>query len=724
MQRRAATQSTRPGARRAMKLLVHPPIPFALLALGSTLAGPWAAREASTFAPARQTSAPGQQADFMSEFRKAMQAGAREEMVKLVRTRQDEAVTAVLLLCEAIAEASSEQLESERQALDTAWREAHKTKFVTKMYEYYSFIPSDQKEMRARLQNGFEAAVRKFQEGQRKKDTVLLSTAAVEFLSLAQDYEEIADAYKASQCWGYQAICFDENLRGREADLRRACEGYKKCCEQRKAIELFDRFYNESQARREVLEAAGYGEAPPAPAPGEGSGETGGEKGAGEARGAGAQPGPAAGGAPLVLTPTFEIVRDLSTIRRPIFAGDEIYPIWGSVFLQGRDSVGKFGAMENSPAVIRTGEAKVGVDVDGDGKVDVDLPVNGTLNTVQITLGEGEEKRAWAFLATIGLREDTYQGMKFNLGPDGTQMGIYIAPAASMKAVVNGIPIQVIDDNMDGIYGSAPKPWGYLGTLPAAQIYQNDVDSIVVGGAKVARPWSELVDIGGTWYRMAVEAAGTRLIASPDPQATGILRLDFKGPKPDFVVVRGRENLSKCFFDLVEGGRKGVSVPVGTYDLFVGQVSAGKRLQMQKALIAAHPNTPSWTVTVGGTTAVELGAPFGFDFAVTQDEESVAIDGRSVAVQGRAKELYLRLWNCTVKPEVNLRKTGSKRGSKEGRMRPVESQEETAEAGVGWEGAWTPISLKLPKKAKDEIEVQLVEKKNPLFGEIESEWRK
>ena len=43
---------------------------------------------------------------------------------------------------------------------------------------------------------------------------------------------------------------------------------------------------------------------------------------------------------------------------------------------------------------------------------------------------------------------------------------------------------------------------------------------------------------------------------------------------------------------------------------------------------------------------------------------------------------------------------------------------------VGWEWAWSPLNTEIKKSGgADAFEVQLVEKKNKLFGNVVSEWK-
>ncbi len=133
-------------------------------------------------------------------------------------------------------------------------------------------------------------------------------------------------------------------------------------------------------------------------------------------------------------------------------------------------------------------------------------------------------------------------------------------------------------------------------------------------------------------------------------------------------------------------------------------------------------NTPTWRVSAGESATVELGAPFGFDFKVSQGEESVTVSGNSVVITGRGQETYQRFWNCVPRPEVSVRKVGTKKGSKGEKLRRVESQEQINDQG-NFDGVWFPYGTEIEKKKGEDVEVQLVEKKNKLFGKVESDWK-
>jgi hypothetical protein len=635
---------------------------------------------------------------FMEAFRGAMESGDMDTMVQIVKDDQPAAIAAVVETCELISEGSSDQLETEIDALSKAWRRAFDSRFATKQYEYFSFLSGEYKRQRAELAGRLAAKLADFEDASGARDKRRIPSLGLDFEGLSAAFEQVGDLYQASTCAYVFALCFDTDLMGSDADLRRACSGYGKASALREKLDLRDADYGVMKARFDTLEFDGYGDPDKGP----------------EAR-ARARAESDTSFAPHALEATFELVSDLEKVRRPIYHGDSIYQVWAALNLGKNDSTGRFPALERSPTVIRETAAKALVDTNGDGDGDVSVPVTGKVGAVQLDL---DDDKKWGFLATIGQERDTYQGIQpFNLAPNDDQMVIYIAPAASIVGMVEETRLQIFDDNMDGVYGSAPKAWNLLGLRRGDS--QPDLDSILVGEGKRALPWSEMVKIGENWYRLKNEEGA--VIVQKDEIDTGTLKLDLKGLKADYMILRGKGNLENVFID-VAAEKKGVEAPIGSYELFVGQVSKGKRNQMMKALVLPARNTPSWRCTVGQTTDVELGSPFGFDFEFSQNDEAVRVEGESITVVGRGNETYQRLWNCVARPEVVQRKAGSKKGGKGEKMRPAESQEEMSP--LGWASVWFPVSIDAPKKKKGEsVEVQLVEKKNKLFGSITSDWK-
>ena len=192
-------------------------------------------------------------------------------------------------------------------------------------------------------------------------------------------------------------------------------------------------------------------------------------------------------------------------------------------------------------------------------------------------------------------------------------------------------------------------------------------------------------------------------------------------------MLQGEGKLANTYIDLLANAGAEVNAPIGKYKLSFGLLRKGKKQQIMKALILPGARTPTWDVVAGATTTVQLGAPFGFDFEAEHKGESLTVKGESVIVVGVKGERYERLWNCAPRPELVWRKAGSKRSSKPERFGIVENLNEIDENGKAvheYADTFHPLSLSVEAKIKEgeTVEVQLLEKKNKLFGVIESAW--
>ena len=639
---------------------------------------------------------------FLDAFKAAMKAGDKDQMQSIVKGSQDEAAVAVIAICEAIAEQPSEELEETISALQVAWRGAFDTKFPHKQYEYFSLMRPEIRGSRAELMTKYVGERTKYETAMAEESYRELPGIGFELEHYAKSFVEIGDLYHASEAWLMHAWSFEEEFLGEDANLNAAFAGLEQGLALRKEIGLIDSKYEKANERFETLKNAGVG-----------SGEFSGSL-AGKAR------REAAEAAAVTVPLEFEVVKNIEGKKRPYYCADVVFQAWPGISLQREGTKQPFPYVEDSPMLMRTGAASASVDLDGDGAGDVDVPLTGSIVPVEMTLGTGDEARPWAFLAAIGQQRDRYQGFDFNLEATLDQLTIYIAPAASIVGEVLGQPIRVLDDNMDGIYGGKVNYWANIG-ITSESSGQADVDSVFVGKEKSARPWSPLMKLGEDWFHMEIE--GTALTATPESQVeTGTLKLDFKGPKPDYVVVTGQTKWGDCYFDLVPGGKKGTEVPAGSYYLISGRVSKGKREQVMKALMLPPSKPKGYNLKAGETLTIQLGAPFGFQFDVSDGSANATVNGQSVAVTGRGGESYQRLWNCVVTPEASMRKAGSKKAYVSEQMKTATHQDDLITHG--YEGAWFPWDIELPKKKEgEEIEVQLFQKKHKLFGKIESEWR-
>jgi len=644
------------------------------------------------------------ESEFMKLFEQARSINDKSEMQRLVKKHYDEAIFTIVAINKEIGKRSNDLLEEQQAALAAAWRKALKSSFADDQYRLYSLtLKGAFKKSHQELLERYYPLMDSYREATQAKDEPRLTDIGGQLLSMGGSFEELGDLFHASVCYRDAGYCFDDSLYRRKGkgEYKLACDAWGKFVAAWGGLQLKGDAFEQAKIRFEQLEYEGYGDPSKGP----------------EARAkAKAEANPEYQLKPI--NASFEVVSSISTVQRPVYIGDENYQMWPAIPLQKKGSSGKISTLQElSPVILRVSSAKAAIDVDGDGTGDVDIPLGGKITPVEFDL----DGKKWAFLATIGLQRDNYQGnTDFNLGPTDDILQIYIAGAGSIVGMVGETPIRLIDDNVDGKYGSPPLAWGQLGTIP--EYFQPDVDTLVIGSSKVGVPWSELTKIGENWYKLnANEENSDILVARADVEA-GKINLKMKGVSADWVLIQGTGDLANCYYRI---GKKAIEVPAGSYKLHSGQISKGKRRSMMKALMLPSPSMRTWTVEPGKSTTVELGGPFGFDFRVDQDDEQIVVRSSTICVTGKAGETYQRLWGCVAEPDVLVRKAGSKKGKSEATMKPVRNQMEIQNYGNDYNAFWFPQLLQGIRKDKkgQDYEVQLYQKKNKLFGKITSDWK-
>lgn len=648
---------------------------------------------------------------FKTRFQKLGTQNAKDEMAKLVKTEAKDAVGWIVTTGEELLANPSPEAEAFMTDLRAAWTSAMKSEFAEKIYTYFTTFDAQNKKDHRELHERYDKVWDEYRANLDKKDSWVFLNLVDEFDILANGFDQIGDLYWSSQAWLVYAACYDAPLRGDGADPKKALQGYTNALDLRTKLDLKDAGFEEASRRKSVLSGSGKATEP----------TPGNKKDAPAAPPPSAPPKPVTLGEPVKVPLTFEVVPSIETFQRPNYHCDDFYSLWTPLsFLKKGSSVG-FPNAPGSPLAYRTGATELSFDLDGDGQGEEKVTLSGNITPVKLAIGKGEAARPWAILAMIGNTKDEYQGLEVNLAPSDDRFPVYILGAASITGAVAGVPIRIIDDTIDGVYGTVPQTWGFPGLTPG--IFQPDLDSMVIGTGKRAKPWSSIQQIGTVWYKLDVAADGKQLSASPMTVETGVLKLDYKGPAPTYVVVHGTSPQNDGYFDLVEGGSKGVTVPAGTYALYYGEMRKGKKRQAQKtAILPPVTNAPQWTVGAGETVTVSLGGPYSFDFKHAFEAEKLTIEGNTVAVVGAHGERYERPWNCVPRPEVVWRKKGTKKASKPERMELVPDMG-TIEK-LGWIATWAPIKFERELNGVEgPIEVQLSEKKHDIFGKIDSPWR-
>lgn len=688
--------------------MAHPNGTRRLVALSALALAPLgAALQAATAEPTRAPAALSSslQSDLdelRNEFEKARQLGNKSKMEEILRDGGETATRFVISTAEAAKRSPNETLFARYAAITEAWKGEFDSDFPRNYERFLQRLPDRLDSKRTVLRQKYDEASNEFSEKRAAGDKGAVLAVAERLHGIAVEFEGMGDNYFASQAYLFEGIGKSEAVQGDDADLHAVADAYQKMVELREEIELKDTFYRQTKPVAEGLRGRGFGSA---------------AKAAGEAADA-----PAGGakeiGSPIVVTPTFQEIDALEDTERPSFYLDEHRQIWPSVSVKGNGSTAQIPRVDDGPTVMRESSAKIVLDADGDGEGDQEWPTRGKFEAFTIELGSGDTKRPWALMTEIGRQEDFYQNQQMNLLSTDNNFQVYYIPAGAMATEIAGEEVLLYDDNLDGAYGSMPLRWQYQGLAPGSP--QPEVDSIRIGGAKRAVPFSEIVDLGrgAGWHRLTVENKGTKITAQQLELKTGEVRVRSKGLDPDFLIIKGTtDGLENAFFDV--GGGGSVDVPAGTYELYYGMVSKGRGMQRMKAVVLPGPDSPKYVVAEGERVDIELGKPYKYLFQYDAGADEVTVKGDTVQIVGSGGEVYDRFYLCVPRPEISLREAGARRGGSGVDMKPVVSNQGIADHG--WARMWKPLDGVLPNRF-DEVEVQMTERKNPLFGKVESDW--
>ena len=687
--------------------------------IGSATAALPAAPSPAASAPAAAPTVQARidHAKFRLEFDAAVKLNSKSKMDRLMEKKQTEAIFAIIETADAISNSPNDVLYNRFSALRDTWYRLYTNDFPDQLELYFVNLTPGEKKARRRVKIKYDKLGAPRIAAEQARDLPGLLAISLQYERIADQFQTMGDQWFESDARVAAAHVADEHFHKNKTDYQRVATLYERAIELRNELGVKDFTYRSVFPRMKSLVGQGFGSGKKEPEEiVTGTPNTSPEPGEVDEVDEPKPLDPAY--EPVTASMTYEELDALKDRLRPNYYLDEHRQIWPSL---GLGEVGdtkpipRLGGI--SPTIMRLSIGKVGIDFDKDGESDMDWPTRGKLDTISFEIGEGDEKRMWGVQVETGRTEDFYQGQTNNLAGTKSNINLYYMPGGSMVGDLAGVSIQLYDDNLDGVYGSAPSTWAYPELR--AKTIQPELDSIRLDGEKKARPMSEHVDIPGAgWHKLEVLNAGNQVKATPTRFKTGTLQLKTKGIKPDFVIMKGSGAvLARTMVD-ISGGKK-IPVPAGRWTLYFGLLRQGNKLQLQKAAILPSPASPGYDVKEGENVVVTLGAPFAFDFDVTKQEETATVVGLSIQVIGNGGEAYDRFYGAVPRPEASIRKVGSKRGYATEKMYPGESQGDIAK--YGWHQLWKPISESFATKG-EEVQIQLIEKKNKLFGTIESDW--
>ena len=241
-------------------------LPLLLACLGSVsplLAAALAAPSAAPSAALAQDKA----AEFKSKLRPAIAIRNYDEVTKLLKSYQDEAVNYVDELAAQMASANSDEIEKEFELLTKCWKDAYKSDFVSKIYVYHSNLATDPPKRKQRyvLIDQFRTTMAKFEANRTgAKEGPAFELCSAEFVAITDGFESIGDFFMAARTASAVAICHDITYRAKgEEDLKKTCEYYGKATAGFEKVDLKHNFYQQCKQRWEWLVREGFG----APAP-------------------------------------------------------------------------------------------------------------------------------------------------------------------------------------------------------------------------------------------------------------------------------------------------------------------------------------------------------------------------------------------------------------------------------------------------------------------------
>ena len=241
----------------------------------------------------------------------------------------------------------------------------------------------------------------------------------------------------------------------------------------------------------------------------------------------------------------------------------------------------------------------LGIDTNGDGKVDDKIKGLGGIATLKGKTPEGK-----SFTYAVRVVKDA--------------QGWAIQPGSFATGRVGGVEVRLIDLNVDGRFD------------------QVGVDAMVVGKGDSASFLSKVVSAGGKLWNFTAAADGSSGTATPFTGEAGTLSL-LKGWKSESAelasaVVSSADD--QYSFDLSEA-KAGLAVPAGEYKLVYGFAKKGS----ESVKIRSGAGMKPYVVKTGETTLASWGGPvqMDFEFSITKDTITVP---PTLTYLGRGGEEY------------------------------------------------------------------------------------
>lgn len=298
---------------------------------------------------------------------------------------------------------------------------------------------------------------------------------------------------------------------------------------------------------------------------------------------------------------------------------------YAGVTKKGDNQVLPLPVKDHDGVAVKAEEFAIEVDGNHDGKMDERVKTDGATSLVTLVYADG----------TVAPYNVRFQKGR---GTWSWQRSGY------WQASINKVPVSVIDNNNNGRYD------------------ENAEDAIIVGASTFATPLSDVVNIGGTLYRIKIVETGKTVWVKEYEGETG--KLDARsGHKSLGGLGSAVFQKGQTWIDVASAKDKAVVVPVGKYDFFGGEVhavSGGQAAMMRKG------NMASVEVKKDETTKLAWGMALKIDFDFTVANKKVEVTVASCHVYGtNLGEEYYNFVPPAFTPVVTVwnSQTGEKAGT-------------------------------------------------------------
>ncbi len=623
---------------------------------------------------------------FVKQWNSALQTRDKKKQERLLRTYSAETIDHFRVLCDRYnisgANAAAEAMES----MKAVWEKVYGTKTLQMIENMRSDLDSDGLRLMRKLDLRRRQAWGLLEVAKKTKKPEDYKKAREEMKAVADALEELGEKLQAADCvMGYVSVLF-ETPKKNKADVQAMME----------ALDRYERLHKDWEWTKGKVYKRNMSWAKSIRAQVKRGGTPGNEPQKKKSQGIKLDPhgenqklGKFLKGSKWVKEDLY--ISMMKKLEEGISFNASGWPLaWRGIFLEGTAPKDMDGFSDGPVTLQRTGASKYFAIVDKENPKSkkVPLKIGAKPRAMYVPYMKGDEETEYAFWFYVGGTQVQVGGVTLNLSPQWGRRKtafVYYRSASILSCKIAGQEVKLYDENFNGMVGEDPGSVRFgdfrLGGGLEKPLSHPTVDSMRIGGNKHLLPFSRYVHLGDVWYRLRVLGNNERLNYRPlDPATvpTGTIVYKWKGPskaKPKHVIVREMSFFKGAAFDLVAGGRKGIEVPAGEYEIFYGRIYNGKAPRANYSVLLKG-KSPSIKVEAGKTVTVQLGAPFHLEFEKKQEGRNLIMDSSTFWIRGNFGVKYTSFMPEVLEPDLLVAKDQNGKGARKmGSWRRLEGNE-------------------------------------------------